>query len=311
MIATPHKKGSSLSWAGRALSLDLTTDHFLSLVGRSPNHQLIGLLELVSASGQSARFTVFHRLAPLQSAPIAKVPWTIRANLELTFLTTPATVLEVPDDRQITVSSFIPQTTSSSLNFPTHTNATCLYQLSVVPSGSQPPPEEIDFSSSNKISSSPLCALDASGLPNQKVQEYFNIWLRPKPVTAKREPNILVTEGYDLMGINWATSKACTLSTVPSDPQQLHRRVSQSLANQAQWKTRLAVRLPERLPQPVLRPYPIGPAPEILPDGSVKPPPKEQGWFAKYWMYLLPIVVLLILGGGAPEEEGGQGAPAK
>lgn len=60
--------------------------------------------------------------------------------------------------------------------------------------------------------------------------------------------------------------------------------------------------------RPVLRPFPTGPAPQILPDGTMKAPPKEQGWLAKYWMYILPVVVMLLIGGGgAPEEEGPAG----
>lgn len=81
------------------------------------------------------------------------------------------------------------------------------------------------------------------------MQEYFNIWLRSKPSAVEKKQSSSVIEAYDLMGINWATSKPCTLSSEHPDPHQFHRLVSQSLENQSQWKTRLAVRMPESLPQ--------------------------------------------------------------
>ncbi|EGG08720.1 uncharacterized protein MELLADRAFT_61686 [Melampsora larici-populina 98AG31] len=303
---------------------------------------LLSLPKVILSAEHLDSYTVYHRLAPLELKPEIvshQFPWEARATLQLGFTPT-ETPLGDLDDRQINVLSFPKLNSPLSLTLLSKANVTLYYQLSVVPSQSGPPSEEIGVSSTRTISSAPLvrtyltslnsiipyksclwiqmltfcinrfddtqCALDTNGQPGQEVQEYFNLWLRPKPINSAKKPTTFVTEDYDLLGINWATNKLCSTVPIPSNEVgKMQDRINQQFSKIGKWKSRISVRLPESLPKPVLKDYPTGQTPEILSDGSIKPPPKEQGWLAKYWMYILPLVVLLLLGGGAPEEEEG------
>ncbi|KAH9814648.1 hypothetical protein DFH28DRAFT_1127130 [Melampsora americana] len=269
---------------------------------------LLSLPNVTISAEESDSYTVYHRLAPLRltsELESHQFPWEARATLQLGF-TPIETSLNDIDRRQIRVLSFSKRNSPPSLTLLSKTNVTLYYQLSIAPSHLGPPSEQIGVSSTRTISSAPLCALDTNGRLGQEVQEYFNLWIRPKSTKSEEKPSSFITEDYDLLGINWATTQSCSTGPITSnDVSKLYDRIGQTLSKIDKWKSRISVRLPERLPKPILRDFPTGPTPEILPDGSIKPPPKEQGWLAKYWMYILPIVILLLLGGTAPEEEEG------
>lgn len=159
-----------------------------------------------------------------------------------------------------------------------------------------------------------------------RIREYLNVWMKRRTINEAREltenggsstvvreeanDSGFPTNSFDLevLGIQWSTGvitpTACALS---SDPSLSFKRLLSFLDLLHSSHLNILIRKPEKLIEPILKPYPIQNAPEYLPDGTIKEPLPQKGWIAKYWMYILPAVVLLVLGGGAPpEEEAGQ-----
>ncbi|MBW0489255.1 hypothetical protein O181_028970 [Austropuccinia psidii MF-1] len=269
----------------------------------------------IAAASPRSSYALFHRIAPspaLQSSPstLSQSQWQKRAVLEVA-KTDAILGIASPFNQvsQLTASSFTKD--PAPLKIPSASLESLEYQLTLLPQDSQELPGESGRPDTGlAIASAPLCAFLLGSSKGEKSKEYLNIWVRPITADSNQNNSTFAHNiQLDLLGIQWASTASCMVHQKPKKfSESDQREIRKNLQELNTWSTRVLVRQPEILIEPILRPYPVNNIPEYLPDGSVKPPPTEKGWFAKYWMYILPAVALLMLGGGAPPDEGDQGS---
>ncbi|OAV93071.1 hypothetical protein PTTG_08279 [Puccinia triticina 1-1 BBBD Race 1] len=285
---------------------------------------LLAILSSPCHASPRSSYALFHRLGPALASANSSTPvtaptgggWQKRAVLEIASAAEVRTADPVDQPLQFTVASF--SKSADPLVIPAADDAALPleaweYQISLVPLDSLELPGEGGHPDTGfAISSFPLCAFLQDDLDSKSpLSEYLNIWVRPSSSGKEASP-LSHNLQLDLLGIQWSsslsTSPAVTCrpssAATPHQTDILLRSKLEALAlNHRHSHMKVSVRRPERLSEPIMNPYPVAKPPEFLPDGSVKPPPPEKGWLAKYWMYILPVVVMLVVGGGPPPPE--------
>lgn len=302
---------------------------------------LISLFEC-SSCGATPRssYALFHRLGPSSLSPNNETiyEWQKRAVLEISTSGLDLENKHLVEDLHFVVTSLI-KNNIEPLKIPSSSSAVPLhsleYQISLFPQDSQELPGEAGHPDTGfAISSYPLCEFLSDGSSSKrapKLNEYLNIWIRPTSISSinNLHPSSIHNLQLDLLGIHWtytsslsysssslfsgSKSNSCDDPKVSSISQQSHHhslalksQLIEFIDNLANSTIKVSVRKPEKLVEPILKPYPIHKNAGYLPDGRVKDPGPEKGFLSKYWMYILPVVVLLVMGGGQPPEENGQ-----
>jgi len=278
-------------------------------------------------------YAVFHRLAPSATAHHG-TQTTAETNRSISEWQKRA-VLEIALDAQQQQQLLLSRTTanhfkvssfsklSDPLILPPHSRlsspSSWEYQLSLVPQDSRELPGESGRPDTGfALTSFPLCALEASS-DSGVLEEYLNIWVRRSGTgLGEQEGQSIHNLQLDLLGIQWSSSLSTSTAVwceedvrnAPEGGSVWRAKLDMLARHHGSSHIKVSVREPERLPEPVLTAYQIQKAPEVLPDGTVKPAPPEKSWLAKYWIYILPVVIMLVLGGGPPPPEDAPPPPA-